>query len=51
MEKENEFLTAIREADRLNKEDEDAYIKKFEEFAKMIESGNFKIQGEDEQDD
>ena len=48
MENNNEFLTTIREVNRLNKEDEDAYVKKYEEFAKMTQSGKFKIQGEDE---
>lgn len=51
MKEENEFLITLREANRINKEDEEAYIKQYEEFAKIVQSGKFKIQDEDEQND
>jgi hypothetical protein len=51
MEHENEYLTLVREAQKANKEDEDAYINKYKEFAQIVKSGNFKTQGEDEQND
>ena len=46
MEKQNEFLNIIREADKTNKEDEEAYVNRYEEFAQMVQGGNFKVQGE-----
>ena len=49
MKEENDFLTAIREAEKINKEDEEAYINKYKEFAKLVKSGKFKIQGENDQ--
>ena len=46
---ESEFLKAIQEADRLNKEDEQEYINSCKEFAKFIEENNCKqIEVEDE---
>ena len=45
----SEFLKAIQEADRLNKEDEQEYINSSIEFAKFIEENNCKqIEVEDE---
>ena len=49
MEDNNDFLTTIREAEKINKEDEEAYINKYKEFAKLVKSGKFKIQGENEE--
>ena len=48
MEKENHYLNALKEAERVNKEDEAEYLKRYKEFSKLVQSGKFKIQGEDE---
>jgi len=50
--KENEFLTKLRESDKMVKDDAAEYAHKFREFAKFVASGECKIKGEnDERDD
>ena len=47
MAKESEFLSAIREADKINKQEREEYFNKYEMFAKEVSSGKYKIQGEE----
>ena len=47
MAKESEFFTAIKDADRVNKEADADYLKKYQLFAQEANSGKYKIQDED----
>lgn len=47
--KQSEFLEAIREADRLDKKDQKEYAEKIKEFVSIVESGEFKIQEDDDE--
>lgn len=46
--KESEFLTAIKEKDRLEKSDREEYDVKIKEFMLVVGSGEFKLQGEED---
>lgn len=46
--KENEMLKSLRNDEKIIKDAEEAYSKKFYEFVKFATSGECKVQGEDE---